>query len=101
MRGVEQGARPDDRGVQQQQWEAAKSASGPATAAAVSTDPGLVQPAAISAATPLQAWALEKRDSLVLMGKRLRTEPLESPEMTRNFEGCCDLNVSAASWADE
>jgi hypothetical protein len=49
-----------------------KSASGPAAAAAaVTTDPGLVQPAAMPAATPPQAWALEKRDGLVLMARRL------------------------------
>jgi hypothetical protein len=44
---------------------------------------------------------LEKRDGLVLMARRLRTKPLESPEITRNSEGCGDLNVSTASWADE
>jgi hypothetical protein len=58
---------------------AAKSASGPAAAAAVvTTDPGLVQPAAMLAATPPQAWAVEKREGLVLMARRLRTKPLES-----------------------
>jgi hypothetical protein len=61
----------------------------------------LVQPAAMSAATPPQAWTLEKRDGLVLMARRLSTKPLESPEMTRSSEGCGDLNVSTASWADE
>jgi hypothetical protein len=35
------------------------------------------------------------------MARRLRTKPLESPEMTRNSEGCGDLNVSTASWAEE
>jgi hypothetical protein len=80
---------------------AAKSASGSAAAAEVTTDPGLVQPAAMSAATPPQAWALEKRDGLVLMARRLSTKPLESPEMTRSSEGCGNLNVSTASWADE
>jgi hypothetical protein len=80
---------------------AAKSASGSAAAAEVTTDPGLVQPAAMSAATPPQAWALEKRDGLVLMARRLSNKPLESPEMTRSSEGCGDLNVSTASWADQ
>ena len=80
---------------------AVKSASGSAAAAAVTTDPGLVQPAGMSSATPPQAWALEKRDGLVLMARRLPTKPLESPEMTRNSEGCGDLNVSTASWAEE
>jgi hypothetical protein len=55
----------------------------------------------MSAATPPQAWTLEKRDGLVLMARRLSTKPLESPEMTRSSEGCGDLNVSTASWADE
>jgi hypothetical protein len=80
---------------------AVKSASGSAAAAAVTTDPGLVQPAAMSAATPPQAWTLEKRDGHVLMARRLSTKPLESPEMTRSSEGCRDLNMSTASWADE
>ena len=80
---------------------AVKSASGSAAAEAVTTDPGLVQPAAMSAATPPQAWTLEKRDGLVLMARRLSNKPLESPEMTRSSEGCSDLNVSTASWADE
>ena len=79
---------------------AAKSASGPAAAAAT-TEPGLVQPAAMAAATPPRAWALEKRDGLVVIARRLRTEPLESPEMTRDSEGGGDLNVSTASWAEE
>ena len=79
---------------------AAKSASGPAAAAAT-TEPGLVQPAAMAAATPPRAWALEKRDGLVVIARRLRTEPLESPEMTRDSEGVGDLNVSTASWAEE
>jgi hypothetical protein len=79
---------------------AAKSASGLA-AAAVTTDPGQMQPAAMPAATPPQAWALEKRDGLVLMARRLPTKPLESPEVTRNSEGCVDLNVSTSSWAEE
>ncbi len=48
----------------------------------LTTDPGLVQPAAMSAAMPPQAWTLEKRDGLVLMARRLSTKPLESPEMT-------------------
>jgi hypothetical protein len=55
----------------------------------------------MSAATPPQAWTLEKRDGLVLMARRLSTKPLESPEMTRSSEDCGDLNVSTASWADE
>jgi hypothetical protein len=60
-----------------------------------------VQPAEIAAATPPWAWALEKRDGLVVIARRLRTEPPESTEMTRDSEGGGDLNVSTVSWAEE
>ncbi len=60
-----------------------------------------MQPAAIAAATPPWAWALEKRDALVVIARRLRTEPPESTEMTCDSEGHGDLNVSTVSWADE
>jgi hypothetical protein len=79
---------------------AAKSASVPAAAAAT-TEPGLVQSAAMAAASPLRAWALEKRDGLVVIARRLRTELLESPEMTCDSKGGGDLNVSTARWAEE
>jgi len=59
------------------------------------------QPAAMAAATPPRAWALEKRDGLVVIARRLRKEPPESPEMTRDSEGGGELNVSTASWAEE
>jgi hypothetical protein len=48
-----------------------------------------------------RAWALEKREGLVVIARRLRTEPPESPEMIRDSEGGGDLNVSTASWAEE
>jgi hypothetical protein len=79
--------RPDNerrrmrRKAWQQRCSAATSASGP-TAAAAATSP--------------QAWALEKRDGLVVNARRLRTEPLESLEMTRDSEGGGDLNVRGA-----
>jgi hypothetical protein len=79
---------------------AATSASGPVTASAT-TEPGLVQPAAMAAATPQRAWAREKRDGLVVIARRLRTEPLESLELPSDSKGSGDLNVSTASWPEE
>ncbi len=35
---------------------------------------------------------------IVVIARRLRTEPLESPELTCDSEGSGDLNVSTASW---
>jgi hypothetical protein len=55
----------------------------------------------MAAATPPRAWALEKRDGLVVIARRLRTEPPESPEIIRDSEGSSGLNVSTASWAEE
>ena len=83
---------------------AATSAPGPAMAAAagaVPTEPGQVQPAATAAATPPRAWALEKRDGLIVIARRVRTQPPESPETTRASEGGGNLNISFGSWAEE
>lgn len=72
-----------------------------AALSAVTTAPDPVQLAAMAAATPPQAWALEKREGLVLIARRLRTEPLESPEMVRDSEGCGQLDLSMASWSED
>jgi hypothetical protein len=70
-------------------------------AAAVPTEPVPVQPAATAAAAPPQAWALEKRDGLIVIARRMRKQLPESPETTRASEGARDLNVSSGSWAEE
>jgi hypothetical protein len=35
------------------------------------------------------------------IARRLRTRPLESPEMARSPEGLCDLNLSTSSWSED
>jgi hypothetical protein len=68
---------------------------GPAAPGTASTVP------ATAAATSPRAWAWEKREGLVAIARRLRTGPLESPEMARSPEGLCDLNLSASRWSED
>ena len=68
---------------------------GPAAPGTASTVP------ATAAATSPRAWAWEKREGLVAIARRLRTRPLESPEMGRSPEGLCDLNLSASRWSED
>ena len=68
---------------------------GPAAPWTASTVP------ATAAATSPRAWAWEKREGLVAIARRLRTGPLESPEMARSPEGLCDLNLSASRWSED
>jgi len=68
---------------------------GPAAPGTASTVP------ATAAASSPRAWAWEKREGLVAIARRLRTGPLESPEMARSPEGLCDLNLSASRWSED
>ncbi len=68
---------------------------GPAAPGTASTVP------ATAAATSPRAWAWEKREGLVAIARRLRTRPLESPEMARSPESLCDPNLSASSWSED
>jgi hypothetical protein len=68
---------------------------GPAAPGTASTVP------ATAAATSPRAWAWEKHEGLVAIARRLRTGPLESPEMARSPEGLCDLNLSASRWSED
>jgi hypothetical protein len=62
---------------------------------------GAATAAIATAAMPTRTWALEQRNGLVVLAKRVQDSPLESPETSQNPDGPSELNISMSSLAEE